>query len=158
MFRSTFCAVLVVAVACLSGCDNPVAPAETTPLAAPVSFGEGFYKEEATGSGSFRWVRQSASLTINAPEDGNFEVTFQPVTVFSPAENVIAISANGQPAGTVSTHAFDLANPPGARLNIPLKKGENVIALKSDSAEKRLSPDDDRTPAFGLVLPLTVKR
>lgn len=152
-------AALAVAVFFVTGCGKPAAPpAETAQPNQQAVFGEGFYKEEVTGKGLIRWVRQKASLTLNAPSDGKFEVTFRTVTVFSPTENTIEVSVNGQSAGTVSTHTFDFASPQATKLSIPLHQGGNAITLRSDSTEKKLSPDDDRTPAFGLVLPLTVEK
>lgn len=152
-----FVAGLVFLTGLTTGCDKPPVPAPPTNAStAAVTFGDAFYKEEAASGGSFRWARQTANLTIDAPSEGTFEITLKPVTVFSAAENTIEVSVGGRIAGTVSTHTFDLSNPQVSRLRVNLKQGPNAIGLKSSGPEVRLGVDDERSPAFGLVLPVTV--
>lgn len=156
MVKNLSRAAIVFWLSCvLAGCEKPAEPA-----AAPVPgvvFGEGFYKEEATPASTMRWVRQNAGLRILAPAAGKYRLTFRVVTAFSPKENVVEVSVNGQKAGAISAHAFDLANPQTTPLEVALKEGDNDVSLRSGFAEIRLAKDDERTVSYGLVEPLEVK-
>ena len=140
----------------LAGCDRPVESA--SPEAAPkFAFGEGFYKEEATPSSAMRWVRQKSSLRILAPAGGKYRLTFRVVTAFSPKENLVEVTVNGQKAGNISSYAFDLANPQTTEIEVDLKEGNNDVSLQSNFAEVMLAKDDERTVSFGLVEPIDAK-
>lgn len=115
-------------------------------------------KEEATGTVVLRWVRRDATLRVPAPTEGRYRLTFRAVTVFSTVENTIEVSVNGASAGTFTARAFDLANPTLTILDASLRAGGNEVRLRSKGEETRLGETDDRTPAYGLVVPIQVER
>jgi hypothetical protein len=118
------------------------------------AFGAGFHKEEVTPNGNIRWVRQEATMTLNVPAAGNYRLSFKPVTVFVPTPVSITIAVNDQPPATITAQSFDFATAPMQMIEVPLRAGANTVTLKADRPEVRLSENDARTAAFGLVLPV----
>jgi hypothetical protein len=157
---------VAIAIAALVSCDRPTEIAQ--PTAGPVdpgasseegvTFGDGFYKAEVTPKHTHRWVQQQATLRIQAPDAGNYRLTFKPFTAFTPAETVIEVGVNGKTAGTIATNTFDLDNIPPVNLEVEFIAGENNVTLKSNRPDVRLGNNDPRTVAFGLILPIKVER
>ncbi len=154
-------ALAAAVILCAAACDRQPAPtaAQATPAAgSSVVFGEGFYKEEASPASALRWVQGNAALSVNVPAEGRYRLTFRPFTVFTATENTIEISVNGTPGGSFTTRVFDTANPAPATVDLSLRAGDNDLRLHSKGPEKRLGDTDARTPAYGLVVPVTVER
>ena len=160
--------MLAIVIPGAAACDRKPAPSapETVspqdPAGKPdkegVTFGAGFHKEEAGATATFRWVRRDASLHINAPTEGRYQLTFRPFTVFSTVENTVAVSVSGQLAGSFSTRAYDVPNSAPVAVTVPLHAGDNPVELSSQGAEHRMSDSDDRQVAYGLMMPLKVER
>lgn len=124
-----------------------------------MEFNAGFHKsEKIEASTTLRWAHQTAALQVQVPVDGRYRLIIQAVTVFSPLENVIEVSCQGQKVGNVSTHTFDFTHPAAQRLELSLRAGRNDITLKSNQPEVRLGVSDERTASFGLLLPIKVEK
>ncbi len=137
---------------------TPVQPLPSAPDNPGITFGEGFHKQEATPTAVLRWVRRDAALRMEVPAAGRYRLTFRPFTVYTNVENSIEVSVGEQSAGRFSARAFDLAHPVPVSVEAELRAGGNDLRLHSTGAETRLSPDDERQAAFGLVLPITVEK
>lgn len=167
--RLTIAAVLAITfpLAAFLSCEKksevtqspPPAPTESPASSrGGITFVSGFYGDEVSPTHTLRWVHQEAALRVQAPNEGKYQLTLKPFTIFSPAETVIEITVNGQSAGSVSTKTFDLDNIPATSLNVTLHAGSNDIVLKSNRPEIRLGEKDPRTVSFGLILPVKVER
>ncbi len=160
--------MLAIVISGAAACDRKPAPSapETVssqdPAGKPdkqgVTFGDGFHKEEASAAATLRWVRRDASLRVNAPAEGRYQLTFRPFTVFSTVENTVGVSVNGQPTGSFSTRAYDVPNSAPVAVTASLHAGDNTVELRSQGAEHRMSDSDDRQVAYGLMMPVKVER
>ena len=162
--RSRWSAFLLAMLLCTAGCERkpaPQSPVQPTPRGTPDKqgfiFGEGFHKEESSPTANLRWVQQDAVLDVVVPADGRYRLTFRPITVFSSVANTITINVAGARAGEISTQGFDLAHPMLAPAEVTLHSGENELRLHSERPEVKLGEQDDRTAAYGLVLPITIE-
>ena len=153
-WRLTFAIILVTGAlsSCTPADDTETFEAEGTDCTQQgVTLEKGFHKEELVAGDKFHWVRQQATLTMQAPTSGSYRLGFRFVTVFSPNPNVIAVTVNDQPAGTIAVTGSDFANAPSLTVEAVLNAGENRISLSSREGDVRLGPKDDRMAAFGLV-------